>query len=127
MDVDKYDGTERRFVEYSVPDVLQMQSYANQTLISKDNKLAPKFLLMCFTPRKDYFVKFIQEPLPVESSLAENLHDPLNTEIVAGTVTSKQDAVDWLTWTFMYRRLAPNPNYYNLNGRTPQHINDFLS
>lgn len=27
----------------------------------------------------------------------------------------------------MYRRLAPNPNYYNLSGRTPQHINDFLS
>jgi len=46
---------------------------------------------------------------------------------VAGTVTSKQDAVDWLTWTFMYRRLAPNPNFYNLSGRTPQHVNDFLS
>lgn len=27
----------------------------------------------------------------------------------------------------MYRRLAPNPNYYNLSGRTPQHLNDFLS
>ena len=82
---------------------------------------------MCYTPRKDYFVKFIQEPLPIESGLADNLHDPLNAEIVAGTVTSKQDAVDWLTWTFMYRRLAPNPNYYNLSGRSPQHINDFLS
>ena len=27
----------------------------------------------------------------------------------------------------MYRRLAPNPNFYNLGGRTAQHINDFLS
>jgi activating signal cointegrator complex subunit 3 len=44
---------------------------------------------MCYSPHKDYFVKFIQEPLPIESSLAENLHDPLNAEIVAGTVTSK--------------------------------------
>lgn len=65
--------------------------------------------------------------MPVESRLADNLHDPLNAEIVAGTVCSKQDAVDWLTWTYMYRRLAPNPNFYNLSGRSPQHINDFLS
>lgn len=82
---------------------------------------------MCYTPRRDYFVKFLQEPLPVESDLAENLHDALNAEIVVGTVTSKQDAVDWMTWTFLYRRLGPNPNYYNLTGRSAQHINDFLS
>ena len=63
----------------------------------------------------------------MESDLAENLHDALNAEIVVGTITSKQDAVDWMTWTFLYRRLAPNPNYYNLSGRSAQHINDFLS
>jgi pre-mRNA-splicing helicase BRR2 len=27
----------------------------------------------------------------------------------------------------LFRRLAPNPNFYNLNGRTPQNINDFIS
>jgi pre-mRNA-splicing helicase BRR2 len=27
----------------------------------------------------------------------------------------------------MYRRLVPNPNFYNLGGRSAQHINDFLS
>ena len=44
---------------------------------------------MCYTPRRDYFVKFLQEPLPVESDLAENLHDALNAEIVVGTIESK--------------------------------------
>jgi len=44
---------------------------------------------MCYSPRKDYFVKFLKEPLPVESSLVESLHDPLNAEIVAGTVKTK--------------------------------------
>ena len=90
MDVERYDGTEKRFVDYAIPDVLQMQGLACLTLKNRQgSSLAPKFLLMCYTPRKEYFVKFIQEPLPVESSLGENLHDPLNAEIVAGTITSK--------------------------------------
>lgn len=27
----------------------------------------------------------------------------------------------------MYKRISQNPNYYNLTGKTGQHINDFLS
>lgn len=27
----------------------------------------------------------------------------------------------------MYRRISMNPNYYNLSGKTGQHINDHLS
>ena len=128
MDVERYDGAEGRMVEYPMADVLQMEGIAGRTLTTPEGqRIAPKCLLMCYTPRRDYFVKFLQEPLPVESELAENLHDAINAEIVVGTIQSKQDAVDWMTWTLLYRRLAPNPNYYNVSGRTAQHINDFLS
>ena len=69
---------------------------------------------MCHTPRKEYYKKFLFEPYPVESHLDQALHDHMTAEIANRTVTSKQDAVDYLTWTFFYRRLAQNPNYYNL-------------
>ena len=69
---------------------------------------------MCHTPRKEYYKKFLFEPFPVESHLDHFLHDHMVAEIVNSTITSKQDAVDYLTWTFFYRRLAQNPNYYNL-------------
>ena len=69
---------------------------------------------MCHAPRKEYYKKLLFEPLPVESHLAFVLHDHLAAEIVTKTITNKQEAVDYLTWTFYYRRLAQNPNYYNL-------------
>ena len=71
---------------------------------------------MCQMSKKDLFKKFLYEPLPVESHLDHCLHDHFNAEIVTKTIENKQDAVDYLTWTFIYRRMAQNPNYYNLQG-----------
>ena len=42
-------------------------------------------------------------------SLLEVLADHLNAEIVAGTISSKQDAMDYITWTYFFRRLVMNP------------------
>lgn len=44
------------------------------------------------------------------------LPDHLNAEIVSGTITCVQDAMDYLTWTYFYRRLLQNPSYYDLSG-----------
>ncbi len=71
-------------------------------------------VLMCHTPRKEYYKKFLYEAFPVESHLDHSLADHMNAEIVSRNVTSQQAAMDFLTWTFYYRRLAQNPNYYNM-------------
>ena len=88
---------------------------------------AGKCVIFCHAARKEYYKKFLLEPLPVESHLDHSLHDPLNAEIVVRTIENKQDAVDYLTWTLLYRRLAQNPNYYNLTGVTHRHLSDYLS
>ena len=51
----------------------------------------------------------------------------MNAEIVAGTITSKQDAMDYVTWTYFFRRLLMNPSYYQLEEATKDSVNTFLS
>jgi len=76
---------------------------------------------------KGFYKKFLYEPFPVESSLSDVLHDHLNAEIVAGTITTKHDAVDWITWTYLYRRILVNPTYYGLESSDLPSVNKFLS
>jgi len=51
-------------------------------------------------------LQFLYEPFPVESNLREHLHDHINAEIVSGTICHKEDAVHYLTWTYLFRRLV---------------------
>jgi len=86
-----------------------------------------KCIILCHAAKKEFYKKFLDEPFPVESHLDHFLHDHLNAEVVTRTIENKQDAVDYITWTFLYRRLSQNPNYYNLQGVTHRHLSDHLS
>jgi pre-mRNA-splicing helicase BRR2 len=119
----KYDGMENRWTDYSIPDMLQILGRASLT--SSDP--VRKCLLLCQTSKKEYYKKFLYESFPLESHLNHFLNDHLNAEIVSGTIENYQNCMDWLTWTYMYRRLKMNPNYYDVPGKTDLHINDYLS
>ncbi|XP_039281589.1 putative U5 small nuclear ribonucleoprotein 200 kDa helicase [Nilaparvata lugens] len=123
MDTQYYNGKIHAYEDYPITDVLQMVGRANRPLEDDDAKC----VLMCQSSKKDFFKKFLNESLPVESHLDHRLHDHFNAEIVTKTIENKQDAVDYLTWTFLYRRLTQNPNYYNLQGVTHRHLSDHLS
>ncbi|CAL0310752.1 unnamed protein product [Lupinus luteus] len=123
MGTQYYDGRENAQSDYPVTDLLQMMGHASRPLVDHSGKC----VILCHAPRKEYYKKFLYEAFPVESHLHHFLHDNLNAEIVAGIIENKQDAVDYLTWIFMYRRLTQNPNYYNLQGVSHRHLSDHLS
>ncbi|KAJ3338078.1 DEIH-box ATPase [Gonapodya sp. JEL0774] len=123
MGTQYYEGREHRYADYPITDVLEMMGKATST----DENETGKCILMCQAVKKDFYKKFLYDALPVESHLDHYLHDHFNAEIVTKTIENKQDAVDYLTWTFLFRRLTLNPNYYGLQGKTPRHLNDHLS
>jgi Sec63 Brl domain len=173
--------------DYPVAELIQMLGLSSRP----DKDAEGTCVLMCHTAKKEFYKKFLFEPLPIESQLDVCLHDHIvraasltspalllcasacyrvccllrsccsdvksqNTacaglavtcaqrqchcegclsicsflqvaEAVVGTITNKQETVDWLTYTFFYRRLPQNPNYYNMMGRSHRHIRDHLS
>jgi len=118
-----YDGREHRYVDCPITDVIQMMGRASRPL--QDN--VGKCTIMCQGSKKEFYKKFLYEPFPVESHLDHYLADHLNAEIISKRVETVHDAVDYLTWSFYYRRITQNPNYYNLQGVSHRHLSDHLS
>ncbi|KAK6326519.1 hypothetical protein J4Q44_G00021640 [Coregonus suidteri] len=118
-----YDGKTRRYVDYPITDVLQMMGRAGRPQYDDQGKA----VILVHDIKKDFYKKFLYEPFPVESSLMGVLSDHLNAEIAAGTITSKQDAMDYITWTYFFRRLVMNPSYYSLDDISHETVNKYLS
>ena len=123
MDTQYYTGKFHAYHDYPITDVMQMMGRASRPNLDSDSKC----VLMCQSAKKNMFKKFLYEPLPIESHLDHCLHDHFNAEIVTKTIENKQDAVDYLTWTFMYRRMTQNPNYYGMQGVSHRHLSDHMS
>lgn len=118
-----FDAPSKRYVDYPITDVLQMMGRAGRPQYDRHGVA----VIMVHEPKKSFYKKFLYEPFPVESSLPGQLADHLNAEIVGGSIRSRQDAVDYLTWTFFLRRLLQNPSYYNLDSVEAEAVSDFLS
>lgn len=126
-----FDGKTSRYVDFPITDVLQMMGRAGRP--QYDNQGVA--VILVHDQKKHFYKKFLYEPFPVESHLLDVLADHLNAEIVAGTVSSKQEALDYLTWTYFFRRLEQNPSYYGLSDENEEEamkggtniVNKFLS
>ncbi|KAF5317291.1 hypothetical protein D9611_003658 [Ephemerocybe angulata] len=124
MGVQCYEGKEHRYVDYPAMDVLQMMDCACRALEDERSRCA----LMCQQMKMDFYKKFLANRLPIESHLPTHmLHDYFSVEIAVKNIENKQDAMDIVTWTYFYRRMTQNPNYYNQHNVTQQRLSDHFS
>ncbi|KAI6657806.1 U5 small nuclear ribonucleoprotein [Oopsacas minuta] len=123
VDTVYYDGRTHSYIDLPITHILHMIGRANLPYIQN----VSKSIIFCQNSKKKFLQKFLSEPLVVESRLVQYLNDHLNAEIVTKNIENKQDAVDYITWTFLYRRLTLNPNFYGLQGTSHHHLCDFLS
>ena len=114
-----YDGKLKRYVDMPITDVLQMIGRAGRPQYDHQGVA----MVLVHDIKKGFYKKFLYEP----SSLLNVWADHLNAEIVSGTIQTRQDALDYMTWTFFFRRLLQNPSYYEMEDVEDEGLNTFLS
>jgi pre-mRNA-splicing helicase BRR2 len=93
-----YNPEKGRWVELSHQDILQMLGRAGR----------PQFdtlgegILITNHAELQYYLSLMNQQLPIESQFVARLADNLNAEIVLGTVRNRDEAVQWLGYTYLY-------------------------
>ncbi|PSR82178.1 Sec63 Brl domain-domain-containing protein [Coniella lustricola] len=123
MGTQYFEGREHRYVDYPMTDVLQMFGKALRP--SADGR--GRGVLMVPGVKREFYKKFLNEALPVESHLHSYLHDAFVTEISTRMIESGDDAINWMTFTYFYRRLLANPSFYSLLETTQDALSQYLS
>ncbi|KAK2626709.1 hypothetical protein QTJ16_003884 [Diplocarpon rosae] len=123
MGTQYYEGREHRYVDYPLSEVLQMFGKASRPL---EDKLS-RGVLMVPAVKREYYKKFLNEALPIESHLQVYLHDAFVSEISTKMIESADDAINWTTFTYFYRRLLANPSYYSLMDTSHDGLSAHLS
>jgi antiviral helicase SLH1 len=116
-----FDAKIEGYKDMDLTDVLQMLGRAGRPQFDTSG------IARIFTQdsKKAFYKHFLHTGFPVESSLHNVLDNHLGAEVSAETVATRQDALDYLTWTFFFRRLHKNPSYYGLE--IPAEENDSVS
>ncbi|EXJ80853.1 hypothetical protein A1O3_07139 [Capronia epimyces CBS 606.96] len=112
-----FDAKIEGYKDMDLTDVLQMLGRAGRPQFDTSG------IARIFTQdsKKAFYKHFLHTGFPVESSLHKVLDNHLGAEVSAGVITTKQDALDYLTWTFFFRRLHKNPTYYGLEISEEEH------
>ena len=105
-----FDAKIEGYKDMDLTDVLQMLGRAGRPQFDTSG------IARIFTQdaKKAFYKHFLHTGFPVESSLHNVLDNHFAAEVSAETIATKQDALDYLTWTFFFRRLHKNPSYYGL-------------
>lgn len=118
-----FDAKIEGYRDMDLTDILQMMGRAGRPAFDTSG------IAIVYTKesKKVFYKHFLNVGFPVESSLHKVLDNHIGAEISSGTITSKQEAMNFLTWTFLYRRAHNNPTYYGIEDISPAGISQYLT
>ncbi|KIR59260.1 RNA helicase [Cryptococcus bacillisporus CA1873] len=103
-----YDTGKGSFMDLSVLDVLQIFGRAGRPGYATSG-----VGFICTTHDKvDHYVTAVMSQTPIESKFIPGMTDALNAEVALGTITNVQEAMQWLSYTYLFVRMKKNPWVY---------------
>lgn len=106
------DGASRQLRSYTLKELVRMQGRA-----VRHGEMG-HFHLFCQAEDKDTYMRFLEGGLPLESRLlgSDQLRRWYKHHRDRGLIRNKPEGVHALSWTFLARRAASNPTYYDSKG-----------
>lgn len=117
-----FDSKIEDYRDMDLTDILQMMGRAGRPAFDTSGTA----IVYTKESKKIFYKHFLNIGFPVESSLHKVLDNHIGAEIASGTIASRQQALDFLTWTFLYRRAHNNPTYYGIEDLSPVGISKYL-
>ena len=105
-----YSPEKGRWVELSPQDVLQMLGRAGRPQFDTHGE----GIIITTHVELQFYLSLLNIQLPIESQFVAKLADHMNAEIVLGSIRSRQEAVDWLGYTYLYVRMLRNGSLYGV-------------
>ena len=106
-----YNPEKGRWVELSPQDVLQMLGRAGRPQYDTFGE----GIIITNHSELQYYLSMMNQQLPIESQFVAKLADNLNAEIVLGNVRNRDEAVQWLGYTYLYVRMMTTPSLYQVS------------
>ncbi|CAI5759394.1 unnamed protein product [Candida verbasci] len=98
------------WVQLSPQDILQMLGRAGRPRYDKNGE----GIIITSQDEIQYYLALLNQQLPIESKLITKLVDSINAEIVAGSIKSIEDGIEWLGYTYFFIRMLQSPNKYGV-------------
>ena len=101
-----YDSKAGGFVEMSMQDVMQCFGRAGRPQYDTSGE----GIIITTHDKLPHYLRLLNSGLPIESQYLQALSNHLNAEVVLGNVTSIDEAVEWLRYTYLWTRAVRSPN-----------------
>lgn len=107
---DVYNSKKGAFADVDILDVLQIFGRAGRpqfdtsgvgTIITTHDKLS-------------HYLSLLTNQFPIESNFIQCLSDNLNAEVTLGTISNIDEAIEWLSYTYLFVRMRMNPQAYGI-------------
>lgn len=103
-----YDASAGKFVDVGLLDVMQIFGRAGRPQYDSDGHA----VIMTALEKMDSYLKLLTNQTPIESNFIKHLTDNLNAEVVSGTVSTVEEGMEWLRYTYLNVRITQNPLVY---------------
>lgn len=103
-----YDSKCGSFVDIGILDVLQIFGRAGRPQFDQ-NGLG---IIITTYEKLNHYLSLLTNQFPIESNFIKCLADNLNAEITLGTICNIDEAIEWLSYTYLFVRMRINPQVY---------------